>query len=287
MSSANIPYVEELKRRNEQCRDAWGLYEGHRANVTRLLREAASETAKPRRLAALGAGNCNDLDLAGLLGDFDELHLVDLDAVALRDGVSRQQLGKSAAIKQHGRMDVTGCLSLLAGDLHPDNAVDERIDRWIARINELPPFPQPSPFGVVASLCLLTQISEIALLLVGGPNHPRGNDLLFALRNHHLRKLLEMTRPGGVALLLTDVVASFTFPNLPILNESELANAMYQQVAMKNFFTGANPYALEARFKQEPTLKDRVASVEIISPWRWNQGNRTLLVSGLKVRRTE
>ena len=284
MSSANIPYVEELKRRNEQCRDAWNLHEGHRAQVTRLLREAAGEAAKPRRLAALGAGNCNDLDLAALLGDFDELHLVDLDAAALRDGVARQHLDKATTIKKHGRMDVTGCLSQLAADLHPDNADDERIQSWIAKINALPAFPQPSPFNVVVSLCLLTQVSEIALLLVGGPKHPRGNDLLFALRNHHLRKLLEMTRPGGITLLLTDIVSSFTFPNLTILNESDLANAMYQQVALKNFFTGTNPYALESRFKQEPTLNDRVASVEILAPWRWNQGNRTLLVSGLKIR---
>jgi len=283
MSAANIPLLEELKRRNCQSRDAWPAYAGHRDSVTRLLREAAAGQPRPRRLAALGAGNCNDLDLPALLGDYDELHLVDLDADALDEGLARQEGVPAGRVKLHGRMDVTGCLSRLAAELSPD-AGDARIDAWVARIKDLPPFPQPSPFHVVISLAVLTQLAEMALLLLGGPAHPRGNDLLFALRNHHLRKLLEMTRPGGVALLVTDVVSSFTFPNLPFLGEAELADALYQQVAMKNFFTGANPFALEALCRNEPSLKGRIAGVEILRPWRWDQGSRALLVSGLKIR---
>lgn len=282
--SAKIPFVDELKRRNRQSRDAWDLYGPHRTRVAQLLREAATDQPRPRRLAALGAGNCNDLDLPGLLRDFDEIHLVDLDATALEAGIARQagDIAERGRIKLHGRMDVTGCLNQLAAELAPESS-NGTLDAWLAKIRALPPFPQPSPFHVVVSLGMLTQLAEIALLLLGGPNHPRGNDLLLALRNHHLRKLLEMTRPGGVAILVTDVVSSFTFPNLTILNDYELADALYQQVALKNFFTGANPYALEALFRKDPVLSPRVASVQMLAPWRWQQGPRTLLVSGVKI----
>lgn len=283
---AKVPIVEELKRRNQMTREAWDLYAPHRARVTALLEEAAGEQPQPRWLCALGAGNCNDLDLARLANAYDEVHLVDLDATALTDGVARQT-APPGRVKMHGRMDVTGILHLLGKDLNPQNADDARIDGWIERIRALPSFPQPSPFHVAVSLGMITQLGEIALLLVGGPSHPRGNDLLFALRNHHLRKLLEMTRPGGTAILVTDVVSSFTFPNLPILNDAELPTALYQQVAMKNFFTGANPYALDALVRNDASLRPRVARVEMLAPWRWNQGARMYLMSGLKIRVAE
>jgi hypothetical protein len=284
MTSSPIAIVEELKRRNALSRAAWEPSAAHRGQVTQMLREAARDLPAPRRLCVLGAGNCNDLALGMLLESYDELHLVDLDADALADGVARQAPTAVKRIKTHGRMDVTGCLTQLAQDITPDTSVPARVAVWIERIKNLPLFPQPSPFHVVVSLAMLTQIAECALLLVGGPEHPRGNDLLFALRNHHLRKLLEMTRSGGYAFLITDVVSSFTFPNLPLLDDAKLPNALYQQVAMKNFFTGANPYAIEALLRNEPGLKARVATVDMLPPWRWNQGHRSLLMSGLKIR---
>ena len=59
--------------------------------------------------------------------------------------------------------------------------------------------------------------------------------------------------------------------------------ALYQQVALKNFFTGANPYALEALMKNDAALSARVDDVEMLPPWRWNQGGRMLLMSGLRM----
>jgi hypothetical protein len=288
MASSPIAIVDELKRRNASSRAAWEPSSGHRAHVTHLLREAAGALLAPRRLCVLGAGHCNDLALGMLLDAYDEVHLVDLDADSLAAGVARQAPTQaplaSKRLKSHGCMDVTGCLMQLAQEINPATADPARVGEWIERIKNLPPFPQPSPFHVVVSLGMLTQIAECALLLVGGPDHPRGNDLLFALRNHHLRKLLEMTRPGGEAILITDVVSSFTFPNLPILDDADLPSALYEQVAMKNFFTGANPYALDSLVRNDPVLKPRVAAVEMLAPWRWNQGNRSLLMSGLKIR---
>jgi hypothetical protein len=282
MSAAKIRFVDELARRNRCSRESWDDYAEHRRNVMELLADAAGDQAKPRRLCALGAGNCNDLDLLHLLRGYDEIHLVDVDGPAVEAGVARQRAA-GPRVRIHGRMDVTACLHALVRDLSA-NADNGQLDGWIEKIRTLPAFPQPSPFCVVVSLGLMTQLAEIAIALVGGPEHPRGNDLLFSLRNHHLRKILEMTRPGGVAILITDVVSSATFPELVTLDERSLPREMYRQVAAKNFFTGANPYALEAMFRNDADLASRVSEVEMLDPWRWKQGPRTLLVSGLRLR---
>src|SRR5262245_18324014 len=106
MTAAKIPFLDELTRRNRLARDTWAMYAEHRGHVGRLLGEAAANQSHPRRLAALGAGNRNDLDLAALAGDYDELYLVDIDANALADGVARQSANvpPSSKIKTHGRM---------------------------------------------------------------------------------------------------------------------------------------------------------------------------------------
>ena len=284
MSAAKIRFVDELTRRNRCARDLWDDYAEHRRNVMELLADAADQP-RPRRLCALGAGNCNDLDLLHLLRGYDEIHLVDVDSAAVETAVARQRAA-GPRVRIHGRMDVTGCLHALVRDLSAHGVDNGQLDGWIEKIRTLPAFPQPSPFCVVVSLGLMTQLAEIALTLVGGPAHPRGNDLLFALRNHHLRKILEMTRPGGIAILITDVVSSATMPELPTLDERMLPREMYRQVAAKNFFTGTNPYALEAMFRNDADLASRVSEVEMLDPWRWQQGPRTLLVSGLRLRKS-
>jgi hypothetical protein len=282
MSAAKIRFVDELTHRNRQSRELWDEYACHRRHVMELVVDAAADQPRPRRLCALGAGNCNDLDLLHLLRDYDEIHLVDVDAAAVEAGVARQR-ASGPRLRIHGRMDVTGCLHALVRDLSANGIENGQIDGWIEKIRMLPAFPQPSPFCVVVSLGLVTQLAETAYSLVGS-DHPRGNDLVFALRNHHLRKILEMTRPGGIAILVTDVVSSATFPGLPTLDERILPREMYRQVAAKNFFTGANPYALEVMFRNDADLASRVSEVEMLDPWRWKQGPRTLLVSGLRLR---
>ena len=66
---------------NAESRDQWNAFSGHRQKVSALLGAGAEPRAG--RLCVLGAGNCNDLDLASLLQAHREVHLVDLDAVAL------------------------------------------------------------------------------------------------------------------------------------------------------------------------------------------------------------
>ena len=60
------PALTEQQRRNAAVADAWARFAPHRARVMELLLAAAEGRTFPR-LALLGAGNCNDVDLKRLL----------------------------------------------------------------------------------------------------------------------------------------------------------------------------------------------------------------------------
>ena len=80
---------------NDHSAGLWDLYAGHRAQVTKLL-ASSGKSGEERRLAVLGAGNANDLDLEVLAGVFSDVHLADLDAVALARAVRRQDAATRA-----------------------------------------------------------------------------------------------------------------------------------------------------------------------------------------------
>ena len=64
------------------------LFAEHRARVTATVLEAAEGQASV--LALLGAGNCNDVDLAAFAARFQEVHLVDLDRESIQRASERQ-----------------------------------------------------------------------------------------------------------------------------------------------------------------------------------------------------
>src|SRR5690348_15383718 len=66
---------------NAETRDHWDAFAGHRAKVTGLLTSGGLPGAS--RLCVLGAGNCNDVDLAALLRAHREVHLVDVRLPAI------------------------------------------------------------------------------------------------------------------------------------------------------------------------------------------------------------
>ena len=97
---------------NAASRGQWAGFAEHREKVTTLLQTGGDP--ERTRLCILGAGNCNDLDLPALLATHREVHLVDLDAEALRDGVARQDLADHPSLHQHGGVDLSGMLDAIA-----------------------------------------------------------------------------------------------------------------------------------------------------------------------------
>jgi hypothetical protein len=260
---------------NRASAAGWSEFADHRVRLTGLLTAHAGQGS----LCVLGAGNCNDLDLGRLTAAFDTVRLVDLDGAALNAGVARQPAtGDKLAL--HGGLDLTGAFSQMAtwsGEV-PHGAEAFLAAAPLASIRHLP------SSGVVVSTCLLSQLVG-ALVEAVGEMHPRFVTLLQALRLGHLRQMLQLTAPGGVCLLVTDVVSSDTLPELDLVDNQALPGCLEHALRDRNFFHGTNPVVLAELFRSQPGIAEQVEHVVGVAPWRWNLGPRRYLVAAFLLKK--
>lgn len=228
-----------------------------------------------------GAGNANDVDLNLLLEVFSEVHLVDLDQEALLFAVEQQSLHETPTVVLHGGVDLLGITELTANpSATQQNTVN--VDHLLNHFRTSVP-PPCQHCDVVASVCLLSQLIEAMVNLVGG-DHPRLPELVTAVRCHHVQRLLQATRPGGRAVLITEILSSDTFPGLTALPEPSLRSALAQQINMRNFYTGLNPAILESLAGREPAIGQLCNGIAAHPPWRWDFGPRTYAVAAYEAR---
>jgi hypothetical protein len=258
------------------------MYAIHRQRVTHLLTSVAH--SERDRLCVLGAGNSNDLDLDVLGGAFGEIHLVDLDAEALDFGVDQQQHGKAKRVHRHGGVDVTGVAPQIGNWSPQEPPSADQLQALVKQAVDVPGPRLPTAFDVVASVGLLTQLID-SIVLALGTDHPGFLDLVKAVRLRHLRLLVELLAPGGNALLVTEIVSSDTFPQLPAVSDAELSSTMVALIGQRNFFTGTNPVVLRSLVETDPVIAPLVQNVEILPPWKWQFIDRMYAVCALRVQR--
>jgi SAM-dependent methyltransferase len=297
---------DEQRRRNRMARGCWDLYAAHRQRVTELLLgRRLTDTSATRgltppglagrmstlgdeppapRLCVLGAGNCNDLDLPQLLTAFSEVYLVDLDGEALFAGVAAQNLTADARLRLHAGIDVTGLNNRLSDwtCAQPPSAADA--DVLLAAAAADADLPLGGPFDIVASVCLLSQLLE-AVQLALGETHSHYLPLVQAVRGRHLRQAVQLCRPGGRLVIVTDFVSSDTCRDLVTVAEAQLPALAEQLVIAQNFFTGLNPFLLRRLFLSDPWLAARVAQPQLSKPWRWHFPTRVYAVCALTANR--
>lgn len=280
--------LEAIQRsRNRESADAWRLYQPHRHRVTSLIRDALpAEGEHSARICLLGAGNCNDVDLGELASRCSEVLLVDLDDEALQQAVARQQLAGHPAIRFQANTDVTGMFDRL----NPDTAAtvgDQSLE--IAELtratNTFSANELPDGFDLVASVCLLSQLVDGVIRRIPDPH--TALPLLQALRRRHLRLLLEKCRPGGQAILFSEVVSSDTCPNLANTPDETLPELLAQLLATQNFFTGLHPGVILQEPRSDPQLTQLVGKIKPIAPWKWPFICRTYAVTAFVVERCE
>jgi hypothetical protein len=256
----------------------WELYASHRHRLTEALISTTAHAGG--RLCVLGAGSCNDLDMERLVPWFAEIHLVDVDATAVRAAIRRQPDARRPKLRAHAPVDLSG--------------LSKRLNKWrqaapsaasleatassavTALVGSL-----PGPFDVVVSACMLTQMS-FHVRDVLGDGHPMLAALRACLVDIHLSTLVGLTAPGGVGLLVTDF-ASSTYASLGAIgSEQSLRDVMQRIVVSGKFYHAANPTLIERAFARH-ALADRP---ELLEPWLWTGANdRTYLVCAYRVRR--
>lgn len=268
--------VQEQRRRNAAADETWQLYAPHRTQVTQLIRSAASPM--PRSICLLGAGNLNDIDLSAF-AEFQQITLVDVDATAVRRGLIRQAGCDDARFEVIAPFDVTGAFTELES-IKQNN----ELDRCLSRLMQTPDLGEHENFSVVASVGLLTQLIDAVGRTVG-ESHPRFWEVVAAVRAQHLRLMLNLTSPGGAAVLVTEVVSSTSCPELLSMSESELPELLRREISAKNFFTGTNPAALQHLLHTAPGIAGELSDVRFTEPWLWQFLARTYAVYGVTMRK--
>jgi hypothetical protein len=240
---------------NRNSATGWESFAGHRAHLMELLAASGGE------LALLGAGNCNDVDLAALVARHGEVHLLDLDDEALRRARDRQPRDVAARLVVHPPVDLSGGMELLA----PAAATaafragaSDRQDRICAAAGRT--------FDTVVSVCVLTQIAQSCRRGLG-LDHPHVTDAADLLLTAHLRALVLLTRPGGTAILVTDTVSSETY----LLEELERTD---------NLLTGTQPRMLRRFFARDPVVAPLIGgSPRLAPPWLWKLSEQVTLLT--------
>jgi hypothetical protein len=277
-----VPAIaQEHRRRNETTRDRWETMAAHRARVMRLLAEARGKTG--RSLCVLGAGNGNDIDLAQLVREFERVALVDLDEQALGRAVERLTEDERRRVELHAPLDLASLLPILetwrGGHLPDEAALKSTIDAARAAVP-----PEIGTFDVVASTCVLSQLID-SIYMGMAPAQPQRTELVLAVRNRHLEMMVDLLKPGGVGLLITDFVATETAPELAHLDDSQVPAAAVNWINQRNFFTGANPYAIRDYLQGLRDTGRAVENVQASPAWRWDIGAKQLAVSAVSFRR--
>jgi len=263
--------------------DDWALYAPHRARFTDALASATETTGG--RLCLLGAGHCNDVDLERLAEVFSEIHLVDIDTAALREAASRQNVAVRSRLHLHAPVDLAGHGKKLAKWRRTPPTM-RQIEASAAAALESVLARLPGPFDVVASACVLTQMS-FALTDELGEGHPALGPSRLALVAAHLGTMVGLTAAGGASLFACDLVSSSFYPLADLPPERSLFEVMDRILESGNFYHVANPGLIRSILSGDPILAERVGEPELLDPWLWNGPlGRTYFVYALRFLRT-
>ncbi len=260
--------------------DDWALYADHRAHFTEGLLSCARQLGG--RLCLLGAGQCNDVDLERLAETFSEIHLVDIDSAALARAVARQPPSVRARLHRHAPIDLSGLSKRLkkwkAAGPTPAGLEASAASALLSIVASL-----SGPFDVVASACVLTQMS-FHLRDVLGENHPMLAPVRLSLVATHLSSLVGLTKVGGVSLFASDLTSSSFYPVGEILPDGNLRDAMNKIVETGRFYHAANPHLIRDVLSRHEG--HRVGEPEWLDPWIWTGSHgRTYLVYALRFER--
>lgn len=274
------PLVARQLRLNRETLDNWRLYRSHREAVADLICRPPQPASA--RLCILGAGNCNDLDLARFTGRFAQVDLVDLDRQAMAKGVQRQSPPAPGSISLHGGVDLTGILKTLDTweRFRPGR---ESIAHCIREARAFAGLPFLGRFQVVASICLLSQLIDTVVSVTGPKAVPLG--LVGALQQRHLRLLAELLLPGGVGHLVTDFALERGGARPARKTSPQPQSAAG---ALHDAFLGLSPRELCASAGNDAILRTQVGKVRVSPSWLWRQNpRRTLRVCAIQFQRIE
>jgi hypothetical protein len=254
---------------NRSVAGHWEMFADHRSRVTDLI--VALTPPAGAVVCILGAGNCNDLDLARLLGVAADVHLIDVDPAAMRDGVERQHVAMSTSLHLH-EADITGVLSTLGRWSTDPPSTNAEIDECLLKLARTPSIGvEPGSAHVAVSAAVLSQVTGTAVRLVDR-EHPRSLEVALSIRDAHLRLLTSLLRPSGWGVLITDAASSEIVDDLGAAADDSLPALLDEVVDAGQVHTGTDPLGLEWSLREEPRIARGPDSIVRHPPWLWRLG---------------
>ncbi len=258
-------------------------YAAHQQQIMNLISGCVSKMPKndDTSIAVLGAGNCHDIDLLQLAAWFSVIRLVDIDRPALEYGTASQQHKHSSSgcpiplpLEFIAPFDLAAPLTSLDPDVKNHAAtLVETCDALRAPFPTLP----CATSDVVVSACVLSQING-ALLHLMEEKHPQFLMLLQSLRRGHFLRMLQLLKPGGQAIFVSDLVSSESTPAIKKVTDAELPRLLAHCLSTGNFFSGLNPAVILQDLQTCPEIASLCQDIRIQVPWRWEMGPRTYAV---------
>jgi len=262
VASARNFRLEQERWRNSTTRSAFDSYAQHRAQQMALVAGWGGE-----RLAVLGAGNCNDLDLAALSDRFRELHLFDIDGQALACAYERQSKRVQRACSLYER-DLTGVALLIERwRLQAPEPLEALMAGW-AELGRL--VGEAGQFDAVLSTCLLSQVAMNLRDFFG--LIPALNTALMAAITGHIVLAKTLTKPGGCLLVTSDCITN----QFPIHREAAARGAM--QAILHFSQQGAAFPGTDPRLIVDLLREVRFSQPELKRAWIWDLSQQSYLV---------
>jgi hypothetical protein len=248
---------------NRATAASWERFASHRSHVTKLLRAAGGES-----LAILGAGNCNDVDLELLGGQFREIHLIDIDRAAVDRARQWQVPARASSLVTHAPVDLSGCLEVLPRYRNEVPDLSE-LAEWSKNAASRAFGAVTMTFDTVASVCMLSQLMHACAVGLG-VDHPCLQVIACATAVAHLRSLVKMVRPGGAAILITDVVSSSTFPfEQKLAKGVDPLDLLAQIDKVDASLSGTSPTFTLEIMSADAEIVPTIEPPRLVSPWVW------------------
>ena len=258
-------------------------YGQHRQRTMELISLAAVEfgSLTEQTVSILGAGNCMDLDLQQLATIFHSVSLLDIDCDAVESGVNAAEGLQTSRVQIVAPVDLaTPLATTTTASLLEAGSIAQFCQQLASPLATLPVVPA----DVVVSTCLLSQILSALSHLVT-ENHPQFLPLIQALRRGHLVRMLQLLKPGGRGILISDLVSSETTPALTSIDDASLPKLLAQALATGNFFSGLHPGVMRQDLGTSPAIAPDVESPIMTAPWRWKMGTRVYAVYAITFRK--
>jgi hypothetical protein len=282
MSSPPPDLLAYHRNNNRATAPSWDDFSSHRERVTRLALEAAPDAGG--RLAVLGAGNCNDVDLGALAARYQEVHLIDVDLEAVRRAKARALSDVASRLVLHAPVDLTGSMDRLAAfrQSAPTAAQLGALSKVGA---EKVLAALPGGFDVTLSACLLSQLMHTCYLALGA-KHPGLQLTAYAVSVAHLRSLAGLLAPGGTGLLVTDTISSETYAIDELWAGRDPIELLGEVDRTGRVLSGTGPAQVRGILIQDQLLSETVTPPRLIPPWRWRLASElTYLVYAYAFRR--